>query len=74
VKEAPACETLELADEAFGGVKVEVGARQQLSWLDCHGSRRRAQETALHIAINFCNRLLLALKLWVLISVVLNGL
>jgi len=39
-EEAPACETLELADEAFGGVKVEVGERQQLSWLDCHGSRR----------------------------------
>ena len=34
--------TLELADEAFGGVKVQADNMQQLSWLDGHGSRRRA--------------------------------
>eukprot|EP00490_Sorites_sp_Unknown_P013028 CAMPEP_0114653266 /NCGR_PEP_ID=MMETSP0191-20121206/9636_1 /TAXON_ID=126664 /ORGANISM="Sorites sp." /LENGTH=218 /DNA_ID=CAMNT_0001868237 /DNA_START=46 /DNA_END=702 /DNA_ORIENTATION=+ len=36
--EEPAA-TLELADEAFGGVKVEIGERQ-LSWVDGNGSRR----------------------------------
>eukprot|EP00438_Fugacium_kawagutii_P026574 Skav212405 [mRNA] locus=scaffold469:106744:107853:- [translate_table: standard] len=42
--EAPAFTTLELADEAFGGVQVQVGEHHDLSWLDCHGSRRRPLE------------------------------
>lgn len=39
-QEAPAFPILELADEAFGGIKVQLNDRQQLSWLDGHGSRR----------------------------------
>ena len=48
--EAPT--TLELADEAFGGVKVEVGERQ-LSWLDCHGSRRTDSDAENVICFGF---------------------
>lgn len=32
--------SLELAEEAFGGVKVEVDEMHELSWLDGHGHRR----------------------------------
>lgn len=39
-EEAPAFPILELADEAFGGIRVQVDDRQQLSWLDGHGARR----------------------------------